>query len=111
MSNFDVIRITAIGKTRIDYVITQKPARGGGSGANGFPLSGARMYSLIAKVSDPKGEFSTPGGMRNSWFPIGEDSGCIVYQGPPGNTIDLQINDSNLDDNAGGPWGTFGQWR
>jgi hypothetical protein len=28
-----------------------------------------------------------------------------------GPTIDLQINDSNLDHNAGGPWVAFGQWR
>ncbi len=111
MSNFHVIRIGAIGKTRIDYWGTQKPVRGEGSVADGFPLFDAPMYSLIARVDDPnKGEFVTPVGIRNSWFPVGEDSGCIVYQGSPGNAIVLQINDSNLDDNAGGPWVSFGQW-
>lgn len=113
--NEDAFRLLASGTTRIDYWGNNKSVWGDQALASaGWPLPYERQYILMAKVTTGRVWLDSRSRWyyANQWFPVGGDSGCFAYdslgQGAP--QLQFGINDSNIGDNAGGPWVTVKQW-
>ncbi|MEV4543416.1 hypothetical protein [Micromonospora echinaurantiaca] len=110
----DVLRVSAQGRIRIDHWGTQKSIAGEWPpGGSGWPAPDALRYALIAKVSDgsvlvlKNGLSYGPG----RWFPVGTDSGCILYFSAGLNPrVTFSFNDPNLGDNGGGASVRVSQW-
>ncbi|WP_437586274.1 hypothetical protein [Sorangium sp. So ce1000] len=110
----DALQISASGQTRIDFWGAHKSVSGDAeiAGAD-FPLPGVNKFMLIGKVTS--GRVWVPGlGWHEAQqlFPVGAGTKCLEYntQGTSAGDLQLQINDGNLGDNAGGPTVTVSQW-
>jgi hypothetical protein len=80
---------------------------------SGWPLPGARRYMLIGRVNQGTIWAQNTGTtfVANQWFPVGVDSGCLLYHGPTNGTrITLSVNDPDLWDNWGSPEIWIRQW-
>jgi len=110
----DALRVTAYGSVRIDYWGTNKSIAGEPPAAGaGWPAPDAPRYALIAKVT--QGSMWVRATRRSygphSWFPIGADSGCMLYSSAgPGAQLVFSFNDPNLGDNGGGATVRVRQW-
>lgn len=110
----DVLTITATGHSRIDWWGTSKPVQGEGVAPDGWPLSGAPRYALLARVTSGSVMVPTSSGrerrvLANRWFLVGSGVNCIRYEGG-GGTLEFMINDPQLNDNGGGPRVTIRQY-
>jgi len=116
LANGDALRATASGRVRVDHWGTNKsiagelPVAGGG-----WPAPGLPRYMLIGKVTigamwlKSTGLTYGPG----QWFPVGPDSGCMLYLSaspPQGGRLVFSFNDDNLGDNGGGAAVLVAQW-
>lgn len=111
----DAFRLGAYGTTRVDYWGANKDTAGDPVLApTGWPLPGERQYVLMARVTTGRVWLANRGRWysANQWFPVGADSGCLTYDslGQPSPQLQFGINDTNIGDNAGGPWVAVRQW-
>ncbi|SCG76234.1 hypothetical protein [Micromonospora coxensis] len=113
----DAFRVKAQGSVRIDAWGTTKSIAGelpAAPTAGGWPAPGAPRYALIARVTG--GSMWVKKTSRSygpsSWFPVGTDSGCMLFSGngDPAPQLVFTVNDDNLGDNGGGAGVVVQQW-
>ncbi|MGN9809464.1 hypothetical protein ACTMSW_08905 [Micromonospora sp. BQ11] len=113
----DAFRVRAQGSVQIDRWGTTKSIAGelpAAPTAGGWPAPGAPRYALIARVTG--GSMWVEKTSRiygsSSWFPVGTDSGCMLFSsnGDPAPHLVFTFNDTNLGDNGGGAGVVVRQW-